>query len=173
MAEKSSGKSKKNDADEAGVLSSLPATRPARMSRRARAGDDPKGPPKPAAPKPKPRTAAKPKAKTAAAKAKPKTAAAAKPKPKSPAAGRPKLSAVGAARSADKPKPVRAGSPALKEPARKAADKRDEIDELPAKNQSGAELAATVVKAAGELAQIGATLGGQVLKRAVRRIPKP
>jgi hypothetical protein len=31
----------------------------------------------------------------------------------------------------------------------------------------------TVVQAAGELAQIGLTVGGQVLKRAVSRLPRP
>jgi hypothetical protein len=31
----------------------------------------------------------------------------------------------------------------------------------------------TAVQAAGELAQIGATVGGQLLKRAARRIPRP
>ena len=31
----------------------------------------------------------------------------------------------------------------------------------------------TAIQAAGELAQIGLTVGGQVLKRAVDRLPKP
>jgi hypothetical protein len=31
----------------------------------------------------------------------------------------------------------------------------------------------TAVQAAGELAQIGATVGSQLLKRAARRIPRP
>jgi hypothetical protein len=31
----------------------------------------------------------------------------------------------------------------------------------------------TAVQAAVELAQIGATVGGQVLRRAVRRLPRP
>jgi hypothetical protein len=31
----------------------------------------------------------------------------------------------------------------------------------------------TTIRAAGELAQIGFTLGGQALKRAVDRIPRP
>jgi len=38
---------------------------------------------------------------------------------------------------------------------------------------SGTELIGTVVQAAGELAQVGLTIGGQVLKRAVSRLPKP
>jgi len=35
------------------------------------------------------------------------------------------------------------------------------------------ELVGTVVQAAGELAQIGLTVGGQILRRAVDRLPKP
>jgi hypothetical protein len=31
----------------------------------------------------------------------------------------------------------------------------------------------TAVQAAGELAQIGLTVGGQILKRAARRLPRP
>jgi hypothetical protein len=36
----------------------------------------------------------------------------------------------------------------------------------------GTEIATTAVQAAGELAQIGVTLGGQLLKRAAGRIPR-
>jgi hypothetical protein len=38
---------------------------------------------------------------------------------------------------------------------------------------SGVELATTAVKAAGEVAQLGLTIGGHVLKRVVDRLPKP
>lgn len=37
----------------------------------------------------------------------------------------------------------------------------------------GTELVSTAVQAAGELAQIGLTVGGQMLKRVVDRFPKP
>jgi hypothetical protein len=37
----------------------------------------------------------------------------------------------------------------------------------------GREIVTTAVQAAGELAQIGATVGSQLLKRATRRIPRP
>jgi hypothetical protein len=37
----------------------------------------------------------------------------------------------------------------------------------------GTELVTTAIRATGELAQIGFTLGGQALKRAVDRFPKP
>jgi hypothetical protein len=37
----------------------------------------------------------------------------------------------------------------------------------------GAEIVTTAVQAAGELAQIGVTVGTQLLRRAARRIPRP
>jgi hypothetical protein len=37
----------------------------------------------------------------------------------------------------------------------------------------GTEIVTTAVQAAGELAQIGATVGSRFLKRAARRIPRP
>jgi hypothetical protein len=37
----------------------------------------------------------------------------------------------------------------------------------------GVELAATAVKAAGEVAQLGVAIGGQVLKRVARKLPRP
>lgn len=43
----------------------------------------------------------------------------------------------------------------------------------PATAQSGTVLVGTVVQAAGELAQIGLTVSGQVLKRAIGRLPRP
>jgi hypothetical protein len=38
---------------------------------------------------------------------------------------------------------------------------------------TGTELVTTSIRAAGELAQIGLTVGGQVLKRTIDRIPRP
>jgi hypothetical protein len=38
---------------------------------------------------------------------------------------------------------------------------------------TGTELVTTTIRAAGELAQIGFTVGGQVLKRTIDRIPRP
>jgi hypothetical protein len=40
-------------------------------------------------------------------------------------------------------------------------------------DRSGTDLVSTAVQAAGELAQVGISLGGQLVKRAVERIPKP
>ena len=142
-----------------GVLASLPATRPSRLSRRGRTnGDAPSATTTEAKPKP---TAAKPKAKRPAA---------AKP------AGKPDLKAVPTAGAPKPPKPraVRAATPNLRESAATANENREPAEErAEAKSQSGKELATTVVQAAGELAQIGLSVGGQILKRAVDKLPKP
>jgi hypothetical protein len=128
------------------VMGNLPSTRPARIGRR-REGEDGE------AAKP---TAAKPKA-TAA---KPKAAAAAKPK------------AATSKPAASKPRAVRSGSPGLKTKEKKAASPPPS-KARPSEPPKGAELVTTAVQAAGELAQIGLTLGGRAVKRAVRRLPKP
>lgn len=118
--------------------------------------------------------AARPKA----AAAKPKSAAA-RPKAKRAAPGRatPEPPAkVAAIREAPKPprKPraVREGSPALREPTQKAESRREDAP-IPRPTQSGPELVSTVVQAAGELASIGLTVGGQIIKRAASKLPKP
>jgi hypothetical protein len=99
------------------------------------------------------KTVAKPRAKKAAKKAAPK-AAARKPAP------------------ARKPRPVRAGAPALRESTERArtAEPAPESTKTP---PSGTELVTTAIQAAGELAQIGLAVGGQVLRRAVDKLPKP
>jgi hypothetical protein len=144
MAEKGSKKSTKATSKETGVLASLPATRPNRMSSRRR------GPATATPAKPAPVAKRKP----AARKAKPAA---------------PKIAAVAEA-TPQRPRPVRSASKGLAEPARKAAAKRAPA---PEKAPSGTELVTTVVQAAGELAQVGLSIGGQVLKRAVERLPKP
>ncbi len=67
---------------------------------------------------------------------------------------------------------MRAGAPALAESTDRA---RSEAAEPPKQSSppTGTELVTTAIQAAGELAQIGLTVGGQVLKRAVKRLPKP
>lgn len=151
MAEKANKKAKrkpaKGDAD--GVLAALPTTRPSRMGTRHRDSTPA------AAVKAKPRPVAK-KDKAKAVKAKPKLAA-------TPIA-------EGAA---PRPKPVRSASDNLAAPAKKAAKKRAPAAPPAEKQPSGTELVTTVVQAAGELAQVGLSIGGQVLKRAVDRLPKP
>jgi hypothetical protein len=70
-----------------------------------------------------------------------------------------------------KPRPVRAGAPSLAE-----STERARTSEPPPKTTttppSGTELVTTAIQAAGELAQIGLAVGGQVLRRAVDKLPK-
>ncbi len=143
MAEK--GSKKKKGKGEANVLGSLPTTRPNRLGRHA-----PKRAASAAVAKPAPAKAAKAKAK-------------AKPKPAKPA---PVVKAAPA-----RPKPVRSASAKLAAPARQADAKRAPAREE--KPPSGTELVTTVVQAAGELATVGLSIGGQIVKRAIDRLPKP
>jgi hypothetical protein len=139
--------------DDAGVLGNLPATRANRIG-----GERPRGGAKPAKP-------AKPKAaRTTATAAQPKVAA----KPRA-ATTRPRPTPV----PPGGPRPVRAGAPALKESTERARAEASEPLEPGASPPSGTELVTTAIQAAGELAQIGLTVGGQVLRRAVGRLPKP
>jgi hypothetical protein len=138
---------------ETGVLGSLPATRATRVGgERSRSAASAK----PAAkPKPKPKAAAKPKPKPAA---KPKVPSTPAPQPATP----------------HRPRPVRAGAPALEDSTGRArAESAEPREQRPTTPPTGTELVTTAIQAAGELAQIGLTVGGQVLKRAVKRLPKP
>jgi hypothetical protein len=125
------------------VMGNLPSTRPARIGRRREPGDGEPAKARASATRVKP----KPKAKPAAAKPKPVAAQTASPKPRA----------------------VRSGSPALKA----AKDKQPPRRPVPPSPPKGTEIVTTAVQAAGELAQIGLTLGGQAVKRAVKRLPKP
>jgi len=96
----------------------------------------------------------------------PKAATTTKPKPaakrKPTAAAKPKAAAKPAS-----PRAVRSGAPALERAQRPAAPP---LESSPPK---GTGVVTTAVQAAGEIAQIGFTLGGQVAKRALKRLPKP
>ncbi|MGI8624528.1 MAG: hypothetical protein ACR2NB_13845 [Solirubrobacteraceae bacterium] len=161
-------------ASEESVLASLPATRPARLSRRDRPSAAETG-----------KAAAGTRAKPTASKAPATSATATKPKAEPDAAKRkPAARRAGSVprpvpgRGAGsvprpvpgRPRPVRAASHKLAETARKSADQRAPADE---RSPSPTELVTTVVQAAGELAQVGLTVGGQILKRAVDKLPKP
>ena len=150
------------------VMGNLPSTRPTRMARRRDGEPAANGTAaaKPAAAGRKPA-----KSKTAAkAKAKPR-AAAAKTAPKAAAAKTaPRPAAAGAAPKAGRPRAVRSGSPSLDAAKKPKKTPRRAPAPTPPK---GTELVTTAVQATGELAKIGLTLGGQALKRAVDRIPKP
>jgi hypothetical protein len=71
-------------------------------------------------------------------------------------------------RTYPRPRPVREGAPGIG-----GTGYRDEAAARESGRPSGVELATTAVRAAGEVAQLGFTLGGHVLKRVVDRIPKP
>ncbi|MDP9385102.1 MAG: hypothetical protein M3P50_07700 [Actinomycetota bacterium] len=151
MSEKSAdtrkgGRAKKGDD---GVLGSLPNTRPNRLGRRR----DAAAPAVPVKPEAVAEVAQAAKAENPRPKAPGKPKAAAKPKRKEPAVSG--------------PRPVRPATPALGDTA------PPQTDRPAGAPQSGTELVATVVQAAGELVQIGFTVGGQILKRAVDRLPKP
>jgi hypothetical protein len=150
MSERTAKPSKsrtKSGKDDAGVLGNLPATRTTRVG-----GERGKA-----------KTAARPK---------PRAAASATPKPKAAAKAR----AVTPAREPAKPhrpRPVRAGAPALAESTDRARSEPSAARQRGASPPTGTELVTTAIQAAGELAQIGLTVGGQVLRRAVGKLPKP
>lgn len=99
-------------------------------------------------------------ARTTAAKSKTAKPRAAKPKPEPVP--------VKAGTQPHRPRPVRAGHPGLGT----APTKRGRAGQV-ATPEAGTGVVTTVVQAAGELASIGLTLGGQLLKRAGQKLPRP
>jgi len=85
-----------------------------------------------------------------------------------PRAVKPKAKPRPKAKAKPKPTAVSPGSPPLR--VRRVTDAPPP---KPLAAPTGTELVTTTIRAAGELAQIGFTLGGQALKRAVDRIPRP
>jgi len=85
-------------------------------------------------------------------------------------------SATATKTKASKPKPAKNAKP---KPAAKAAPKpaprapTPPPTEHPGGPPRGTEIVTTAVQAAGELAQIGVTVSGQLIKRAAKRIPRP
>jgi hypothetical protein len=160
------------------VLSSLPRTRPQRRSpRRAPAGQTGSaatGHAKPAARAKRAAKTAPARAKTTAARpkttaARPKTTAA---RPKTTAArpktttAQPKTTTAARPKTTTAARPKTANTPSSKPPFR--AEPQGPVDP-----PSGAEMIEAAVQGAGELAQIGLTLGGQLLRSAIRRLPRP
>jgi hypothetical protein len=90
----------------------------------------------------------------------------AKPRAKAPQPRRAKAVRTTPAR-ASKPVAVTAGCPELERPKSAPPPPR------PIGHPTGKELATTAIQATGELARIGLTVGGQVLKRAIDRLPRP
>ena len=192
MAEKPKKKSSKAKKDDKGVLAALPTQRPERIGSRRASATGAQARPKPAATA---ATGAKPAAKAstssettrtakasrATAKAKPRAKAkAARRKAAAPRTFEPTSAAETAAGDADeraagaKLKPVPASRPRAVREGAPGIGGGPEPEERPAASgrPSGTELVTTAVKATGELAQIGITVGGQILKRAVDRLPK-
>jgi hypothetical protein len=116
------------------------------------------------------RAKATPAAKPKAAR-KPEPVLAAAPEPAAaPKTFESTAAAEGAAAAApSRPRPVRAGSPSLEQPERR--------ESAPPRSNGGpprgTELVTTAIQAAGELAQIGITVGSQLLKRTLDRLPRP
>ena len=67
-----------------------------------------------------------------------------------------------------RPQAVREGAPGIG-----TTGYREQPSSGEHRRPGGVELVTTAVQAAGELAQIGLSIGGQILKRAVKRLPKP
>jgi|SRR3954469_20465103 hypothetical protein len=167
-------------ADRPEVLTSLPRSRPTRRSakrgstndgeaaaekpraKKAAAAKKPAAKPKAAAPKAKAKAPAKATVKT---KAKAKPAAKAKPKPKAKAAPA-RRAALKEVPGGKKPQPVSAGAPDLD-------DFPKDPPSGPVDPPSGGELLESAVKAAGEIAQAGVTVGREALKSITRRLPRP
>jgi hypothetical protein len=156
MAQKTAKKKAKSK-PEPGVLGNLPSSRPSRLGRHG-AG------------------AGRTNARTAPAKA----AAAAKPPAATKAAAPAKAAAKASHAKAAAPKAGAAKTARAKPaPASEPVPPRPPVPPTPPEEPrrrgrpAGTEVVSTAIQAAGELAQIGLTVGGQVLKRAVDRLPKP
>jgi hypothetical protein len=151
MAEKSAKKKPKKASkasSDASVLGALPSTRPTRI------GGDRRG------------ASARARAASTTTAAAANQAAAAKPKP---AAAKPKAAPKSAPKAAPKAKakhvrqPPRTGAPPAGWQLPDDGDGR--------RDGGPVEVVTTAVQAAGELAQIGFTVGGQLLRRAANRLP--
>jgi hypothetical protein len=151
MAEKAPKRKAKPKREPQSVLGTLPASRPERLGRPRAGGVSrarPSTPGTAGAPAAKKRA---PTGKRAAAKraATAPARTAADPPSVRPTPVRPAAAPLRRAQAAAPPPPPKLGAP------------------------KGSELVSTTIRAAGELAQIGLTVGGQVLKRTIDRIPRP
>ena len=175
--------------DEKGVLAALPSTRPERIGTRRTAAK-----PAPAAKtssasktssaaKTPSATASKPSSRPTAARRKaaaprtfePTEAAETAAGAADPASLRSSPQPAGAGaraagvRTEPRPRPVREGAPGIGT----TSPDRSEAEAAETGRPSGVELVTTAVQAAGELTQIGLTIGGRIVKRAVDKLPKP
>jgi hypothetical protein len=165
---KSKAKPKK---DEKGVLAALPTTRLERIGTRRTAAASTA---KPAAAK----TSSAPKPATAKKKSSSRPTAARR-KAAAPRTFEPTEAAESAAGAADeraagattepRPRAVREGAPGMGT----TSPDRGDAEAAESGRPSGVELVTTAVQAAGELTQVGLTIGGRIIKRAVGRLPRP
>jgi hypothetical protein len=91
-------------------------------------------------------------------------------------AGAPRTRATKPPATATKPPAAKPKATAKPKPAPTSAPPAGwQVPSEPDERRDGgpAELVTTAVQAAGELAQIGLTVGGQILKRAAGRLPRP
>ena len=126
------------------VMSSLPRTRPQRPSRRRASGQ------------------------AGDNKAKPTASAAAKPAATKASRARAKPSAKARRAASARPKPQ-----GVRPSAATQAASSPPPPKRPPSPPTGTDLVGTAVQAAGELAQLGLTLGTRALRDAVKRIPRP
>ncbi len=90
------------------------------------------------------------------------------PAARPPRLGAPRREAVKRTRgAAAKPRAVRSAAPELRPHRTPAPPPR------PLGAPKGAELVSTAIRATGELAHMGVVVGGQALKRTIRRLPRP
>lgn len=181
MSEKSAKKKPKKAgkaAAQPGVLGNLPATRQTRLGR-----DRPAAAPGPDAVA----SAAKATAKAPAAKTS-KTSTASRPKAKRTSSVSSAPAAASSASVSSPPAPATSTTRPPATPTRRsgptAAELRATAEAARANADrtrngrrsgppSGTEIVTTAVQAAGELAQIGVTVGAQALRRAASRLPRP
>ncbi|HEY6761511.1 MAG TPA: hypothetical protein VI318_18570 [Baekduia sp.] len=139
------------------VLTSLPNARPTRRSAKRASTAATEKPETEAAKTAKKRAPAAKKAPAATAKAPAKTAGTTKAKAKPKAAASTAGAAKKAAAAPSSPPPPAAGWATPK----------------PERPEGGGDLLGTAVQAVGELAQIGLAYGGQAIKQALSRLPRP
>jgi hypothetical protein len=144
-AKKKAKPKRQKAAAQPGVLGSLPGQRPQRLGGRARPARPPAAEPAAPARAGRPRAAAR-------------EAPARRPAADEAPGRRPAAVSPASPRLEPRARPT----PPPPEPARRHISP-----------PRGTELVSTAIQAAGELAQIGLTMGGQAIKRAVDRIPKP
>jgi hypothetical protein len=168
MADKVDKPKKKAKAkkEEKGVLASLSSTRPERIGGHRSATTTPKpARPKPVAAKPR-RAAAKTSSRATSSRSTAARRKAAAPRTFEPTQAAESAAATSTA-SEPRPRAVSEGAPGIG-----TGGERDERSRESAR-PGGVEIATTAVKAAGEVAQLGLTIGGRLLKRVADRVPKP